>query len=309
MNDSEQALYPSCNTTVKGGNVRHQQRLPDQCGMRNTSDLNSSPWREPESGTNRHTIAGENVTGISGVVVAGCWILLSLSGGSLQAAEGTPVNRQSAVEQVEATGSVTGTVIYEPDPQRPWRYGRYYLKDQNRGALAEVVVALTGLPPDESDSQTDPATVVVDQQNFQFVPETVAIRAGDHIRFLNSDQQVHNVRTSHPRHSFNVSLSPGNRHTETFRHAGGLRQPYRIGCVFHSAMRAWVFVFDHPHFQVTEADGRFQLTHIPAGKYRLELIHPAGQLRWQQQIQVQADQPTSVNIRLSPDNVQKRRSQ
>jgi hypothetical protein len=103
-------------------------------------------------------------------------------------------------------------------------------------------------------------------------------------------------------HPFNVNMPAGGEHLETFARAGGLRRPYRIGCAYHSAMRAWVFVFDHPHFQVTDTNGRFRLTDVATGNYKLEMVHPAGALRWNQTIDVKPGQTTRVAIVVSPDN-------
>jgi hypothetical protein len=92
----------------------------------------------------------------------------------------------------------------------------------------------------------------------------------------------------------------GGSYTKFFDRAGGIRQPLQVGCVFHSAMRAWIFVFDHPYYQVTQAEGRFQLTGVPPGKYELEMVHPAGELRWRKQVEIKAGETLRVDIALSP---------
>lgn len=209
-------------------------------------------------------------------------------------------------DTANGTGSIEGTVIYEADLQRPWRYARYYVKDRRKGQLAEAVVALkTGAVQRRPSEKAD--TLVVDQKKFQFTPETTAIRAGDSVKFLNSDKEVHNVMAFHPLHSFNVNMPSGGKHTETFKRAGGLQRPYRLGCAYHSAMRAWVFVFDHPYFQVTKTDGAFRLENIPPGEYLLEMTHPAGQLHWAKMINVEDGKTTTVDIRVTPDNLPKKR--
>ncbi|MCH8219640.1 MAG: carboxypeptidase regulatory-like domain-containing protein [Planctomycetes bacterium] len=204
------------------------------------------------------------------------------------------------------TGSVEGRVLYRADAERPWRYARYYVKDRHEGQLAEAVVALETTALERGPSEKA-ATLVVDQKDFQFTPETAAIRASDSVKFLNSDKEVHNVQTFHPQHSFNINMPAGGEHVETFRQAGGIEQPYRIGCIYHSAMRSWIFVFDHPYYQVTKTDGRFRLAKIPPGEYTLQMVHPAGQLRWQRSIQVEADETTQLDIVVSPDNKPQKR--
>lgn len=208
----------------------------------------------------------------------------------------------------EKTGTVEGVVIYTADAKRPWRYARYYVKNRKTGELAEAVVALSGPGLKKSAPPRKPATVVVDQKNFIFIPETTAIRTDDRVKFLNSDKQLHNVKSFHIVHSFNVNMPAGGTHLETFKGATGLKFPYRLGCVYHSAMRAWIFVLDHPYFQVTGKDGKFRLQNVPPGKYRLEMIHPAGDLRFSQDVVVKAGTTTRVTIRVSPDNKPRKRA-
>ena len=199
-----------------------------------------------------------------------------------------------------AQTAIEGTVTYRADPARPWRYSRYYIKQAKTGELAEAVVALRAKAT--IDPARQPQAVVVDQQNFQFQPETVAIRQGDSITFTNADQATHNVQASSEITNFNVNMPGGGEHTVRFDRAGGIRQPAKIGCVFHSAMQCWIFVFDHPWFQITPASGRFRLADVPPGQYDLELLHPAGGLRWKKRVEVKAGQTLRIDIPLSPDD-------
>ncbi|MGE5191000.1 MAG: carboxypeptidase regulatory-like domain-containing protein [Deltaproteobacteria bacterium] len=208
----------------------------------------------------------------------------------------------SAETNAPGTGTITGKVVYKSDPKRPWRLGRYYIKNPATGDLAEAVVAISRKGLKGPDAAREPQTATIDQKDFQFTPETIAIRAGDRVKFTNSDPQIHNVQASHARQSFNVNMQPGGEHLQPFPSAGGIRQPYRVGCVFHGAMRSWVYVFDHPWFQVTGADGTFRLSNVPPGEYRLEVAHPAGDLQSSQKITVKAGESTAVEVPLSPDD-------
>ncbi len=211
---------------------------------------------------------------------------------------GIAFGQEKPVEKAISTGTIRGKVTYVADPKRPWRLGRYYIRNAQTGELAEAVVAITVRGPKATDQVREVETLVVDQKDFQFTPETLAIRAGDRVRFLNSDDHTHNVKTSHPEHSFNVTMPVGSEHVETFKTATGIKQPFLIDCVFHSAMRSWIFVFDHPWFQVTGKDGSFSLENVPKGEYRLEVVHPAGGLRARQSIQVVAGKTVEVGVKL-----------
>lgn len=207
-----------------------------------------------------------------------------------------------AAEDSATTGTLRGKVIYQSDPKRPWRLGRYYIRNSRSGELAEAVVAISRSRMKAPEETHEPVSVTVDQKNFQFVPETVAIRVGDRIRFLNSDDHVHNVRTNHPRKAFNINMPAGVEHVETFDAASGIRQPFQIECVFHSAMRSWVYVFDHPWFAVTGADGAFTLEHVPAGEYRLEVAHAAGGMRASLAVTVEAGKTSELVVHLRSDS-------
>jgi plastocyanin len=201
------------------------------------------------------------------------------------------------------TGTIVGTVSYQPDPERPWRYARHYIQWVTRGHLAEAVVALKGQGLSTRTAKREPATVVMDQINYQFVPETVAVQAGDRVRFTNSDVTVHNVRTYDAPVPFNVNTPMGGDYVHAFDVAGGTRRPIRIGCSYHGQMRAWIFVFPHPFFQLTGPDGKFALQGIPPGEYELEMVHAAGNLRTSQKVTVRAGATVTVDFRVSPDNL------
>jgi plastocyanin len=201
------------------------------------------------------------------------------------------------------TGIIEGVIKYIPDAKRPWRFSRYYIQNPKNGFLAESVIALERPGLSSLAPAVSPTNHTMDQINFQFVPETLAIRAGDTVLISNSDDALHNVMTSDGGAPFNVNLVKGKEFAHTFNQAGELEHPIRLGCVFHGAMRAWIYVFDHPWFQLTQKDGRFRLENVPSGEYTLGIVHPAGKLRRTQHIQVKANQTTPLEISLSPDDL------
>jgi plastocyanin len=222
-------------------------------------------------------------------------ILVGCACGPLRADDaGSPAATPSATStpSAERVGTISGTVTYTADPQQPWRYQRYYVKGRDAGPLGEALVVLRGSGLRNWPAPAQPQTATVDQFNFQFVPELLAIRAGDTVKFTNSDTTVHNVRSTATIAPFNVNLEADDEYTHTFKRAGDLRTPVTLGCVYHGGMRAWIYVFDHPFFQVTDEAGAFRFEDVPAGRYTLEMIHPAGQLRWTRPVTVKAGEQT-----------------
>ena len=213
---------------------------------------------------------------------------------------------ESRRETAGATNAtVEGTITYERDRKRSWRYQRYYVKGRNKGPLAEAVVALSPLvrnPVFTKNRVSKSRTHLVDQKDFRFTPETIAIRAGDRVKFTNSDGALHNVFSPSKIHRFDVNLRKGNDNIQTFDRAGGTAEPARLRCAFHSSMQAWIYVFDHPYYQVTQVDGRFQFKNVPPGRYELVMVHPSGELKVVKQLTVAAAKTIRLDVRVSPDN-------
>lgn len=216
-------------------------------------------------------------------------------------AEAAPVKTPSVATALgDAThGAITGRVIYQCDPERPWSYLRFYVRNRHAGYLAEAVVAVRGV---QENRTVPPNALVVDQEDFSFQPETLAIRLGDEVTFKNSDPHIHNVHTHRGAESFNVALDEGDEYSFTPRRAGGTRDPVVLRCNLHPAMRGWIFVFDHGYFDVSERDGRFRIENVPAGRYELEMHHAAGELWWSEPIEVRRGDTAEVEIRVSPDD-------
>jgi hypothetical protein len=118
-----------------------------------------------------------------------------------------------------------------------------------------------------------PAEVQVDQVGCRYRPHVFGIRAGQKLIVTNRDRIVHNLWFSHPQGlDTSLALLPGKEHTlEGFKASP---TPGMFRCAIHPWMRAFVRVFDHPYFAVTEWDGKFVIRHAPPGRWRLVIWHP-----------------------------------
>lgn len=142
------------------------------------------------------------------------------------------------------------------------------------GALADVVISVRGglrarnlpsLPPQ------------IDQTQCAFQPHTLAIQAGQKVRFHNSDLTFHNIRISRVSSTGRESIdnfgqsSRGDENIRSFDRPG----IYRLECDVHRWMNAWLFVHNGAHAAVSAADGHYTISRaLPDGDYKVEAWHP-----------------------------------
>ena len=106
------------------------------------------------------------------------------------------------------------------------------------------------------------------QQDEAFVPRVLAITRGSTVDFPNADPFFHNVLSLSRAASFDLGRYPrSDRRSRTFTQPGLVK----VYCHLHSHMTASIMVFDHQHFTSPAPDGRFVLTDVPAGDYRLSV--------------------------------------
>jgi plastocyanin len=114
----------------------------------------------------------------------------------------------------------------------------------------------------------------IDQPECQFEPRVIAARAGDSLLVKNSANIAHNVQVMGAGLEYNRTL-PASKSEEK----GPLvaePKPVPIVCNVHPWMKANLWVFDHPHFAVTDAEGRFEIPNVPVGSQRLVIWHELG---------------------------------
>jgi RNA polymerase sigma factor (sigma-70 family) len=119
-----------------------------------------------------------------------------------------------------------------------------------------------------------PARHVLDQPDCQFEPRVLAARDGDTLLVRNSAAIRHNVNCTGCGLEYNLTLEASKDVLKGPLRAD--RLPVPIKCDLHPWMKAWLRVFDHPYFAVTDADGRFEIEKAPAGRWRVVYWHERG---------------------------------
>jgi len=120
--------------------------------------------------------------------------------------------------------------------------------------------------------------VEIDQPVCMYVPHGIALREGQTLLAKNNARVSHNILYIGPNGAGNPLILPG----KEFKLEGlkASPAPTSMSCSIHPWMKAWVRVFDHPYYAVTDKDGNFEIKDAPAGKYNLVVWHGSGGYRF-----------------------------
>lgn len=167
--------------------------------------------------------------------------------------------------------------------------------DPKTSGLRFAAVFLLDGPKSETSVKLE--ELRIDQKDFTFVPRVVTVRAGQVVKFTNSDSANHNVRGASllPKNEFNVYTGTRGESVQRFV-ADPKNRPIRLGCDIHAWMTGWVYVFDHPCHAVTDNDGRFELRGIDPGKHRLAIRQP--DVGFFRDIEVEVTESASANVEI-----------
>lgn len=166
------------------------------------------------------------------------------------------------------------------------------------GEFREVVVYLEGV---NKGKPFDKGGVPqIEAKDCLFIPFTTVVRDDQSVTVVNMDPVMHDLQayeTSHlgPRVLFNVPLPMNPQHPRNLKerseaamyhkHMAGApskqlvnlskgRRIFVMQCGFHAYMESWGLAVANPYFAKTDEQGRFTMTNVPPGTYKLVVWHP-----------------------------------
>lgn len=114
---------------------------------------------------------------------------------------------------------------------------------------------------------------VLDHVDGLFQPYVMGVRVGQQLQLKCSDGTSCSFHAA-PKVNQGFAIAPSRTTVNlTFTQP---EVPIRIKCDLHPWNYAYVGVFDHPFFAVTDEQGRFTIRGVPAGRYSIEVFHPKG---------------------------------
>lgn len=176
-----------------------------------------------------------------------------------------------------AAGSIRGQVRVPAMPQRDTRFHPYAGRASSlpapvlpaRGRVTDAVIYVESLPaPVPAEPGPRPQLA---QRGQSFDPRVVVVAAGGEVEFPNFDPVYHNVFSVSPARRFDLGKYPrGQSRTVRFLKPGLVN----VFCDIHADMSAFILVTPTAAWARPDANGGFELRHLPAGHYRVHWWHP-----------------------------------
>ena len=167
-----------------------------------------------------------------------------------------------------ASAVVEGRVELPKSHTAPVQAKRYEIVTKG-GVLSTqppiAVVYLEGAFPNLASLPTKQ----VAQKDLTFVPALLPVPAGTKVEFPNLDDTYHNIFSYSPAKRFDLGRYRAEERpipTQIFDKPGLVT----LRCDIHEHMRGLILVLNTPYFVMTDTDGHFRLSGLPAGRYTLK---------------------------------------
>lgn len=172
--------------------------------------------------------------------------------------------------------------------------------NEKDNGVANVFVYLQKIPSGYKAPPPPDEPAVFDQKGCRFTPHALFVRVNQKVLVKSDDPLVHNTHT-YPVAStgFNQAIKPNERDGVALTYNKLERVPVKVSCDFHTWMRGYHLVLDHPFGAITDEDGKFQIKGLPPGKYDFTLWHESNggtYLNRKHPVEIKADKVTEEKL-------------
>ena len=138
------------------------------------------------------------------------------------------------------------------------------------GGLRNAVVIVEGVKRGKA-MPAAAQNAQIDQNKCEYTPHVQVMAVNSEIALKNSDPILHNIQFFQGDNSlFNIAQPvQGQVNKHKLEKAGTIY----VECAVHGWMQGNVVVVDNPYYAVTDENGKFSITDLPPGKYRVRIWH------------------------------------
>jgi len=198
--------------------------------------------------------------------------------------EGAGAAASSSAPKAGGTGwgNLTGTFLYVADPPKlpllptggkdPMACNPDGIPNESlvvdsgtKGIKDVLIFARKVSRINDSYNATADEKVVFDQQHCMFQSHVMPMRVSQTLDIKNSDPVGHNTNIKPPADQpTNTLIPPGG--DATYKFSKQQSSPVPVSCNIHPWMKAYILPRKNPYAVVTNEQGKFELTNLPAGE-------------------------------------------
>ena len=160
------------------------------------------------------------------------------------------------------------------------------------GGLKYAVVIVEGVKRGKA-MPSAAQSAEIDQNKCEYLPHVQVMAVDTEIALRNSDPILHNIQFFQGDNSlFNIAQAvQGQVNKRKLEKAGTIY----VECAVHGWMQGNVVVVDNPYYAVTDENGKFSITDLPPGNYRVRIWHEyVGEMT--HEVTVTAKTETALNM-------------
>jgi len=171
---------------------------------------------------------------------------------------------------VFAQASIEGRVTLPKSHSAPVMNKRYEIVTKGGILSTNPPLAVVYLDGDFPPSTPAGSVPQVGQKDMAFVPTLLPVQAGTRVEFPNHDDIYHNIFSYSPVKRFDLGRYRADERPipAVLFDVPGL---VVLRCDIHEHMRGLVLVVATPYFVVTDPEGHYRLSGLPAGHYTLKV--------------------------------------
>ena len=163
------------------------------------------------------------------------------------------------------------------------------------GGFQDVVVVVVGIKKGKKFDYAPEIKI----ENCRISPFVKPVRNYDPILISNKDPITHDIQgysldDHYTFAMFNKPMIPKSEASKSIRFRNG-NYIFRTQCGVHDFMQSWGMAVGNPYFAVTDKDGGFVISDLPAGVYDVIAWHPQMKIR-AQEVTIPADGQVTLNF-------------
>ena len=199
---------------------------------------------------------------------------------------GTVTNGAAVQGKVTFSGTVPDPKVFELRRYYDREYcatlsdgkGHRLLKEVNvgpDGGLKDVVVVIEGIEKGKPFTFTD---AEVEASLCQFMPFVTVVSDKRRVTVFNRDPVSHDIQGyAYDQSGVDIVMHRPALHvsgtTDIVQLVKG-RKVFTMQCGMHPYMQNWGYAIDNPYYAVTNLNGSFAISDLPAGTYHIKAWHP-----------------------------------